>query len=182
MEVVGGEFYGYRTDFRQMSNGGFSGEVTARGMAVSFGCTAADYAGFVPGSISVAARGGCSFLEIGRAAQLYGASGCIIVNNEGGVLNGRLGEPDEGMLVTIPVVGTTTTMGQALIDLVSASPTMLHVSVVTERRTVTVSNIIAQTKVGSPDSVVVVGSHLDGVAAGSGINASSHASVVACDS
>ena len=48
--------------------------------------------------------------------------------------------------------------------------TTLHVSVTTERRTVTVSNIIAETKQGDRDSVVVVGSHLDGVAAGSGIN------------
>ena len=43
-------------------------------------------------------------------------------------------------------------------------------SVLTERRTVTVSNIIAETQQGDPDSVVVVGSHLDSVAAGSGIN------------
>ena len=52
-------------------------------------------AGFVRGSVAIVQRGGCSFLEIGRAAQLYGASGCIIVNNEGGVLNGRLGTPEE---------------------------------------------------------------------------------------
>jgi hypothetical protein len=87
-------------------------------MAVGFGCAASDYAAFVPGSISIAQRGGCSFLEIGRAAQQYGASACIVANNEAGVLNGRLGEPEEGALVTIPVVGTTTDIGEELIALV----------------------------------------------------------------
>ena len=74
------------------------------------------------------------------------------------------------MLVNIPVVGTTTAAGEGLIALAESDVTTVRLSVVTERRTVTVSNIIAETKQGDPDSVVVVGSHLDGVAAGSGIN------------
>ena len=45
---------------------------------------------------------------------------------------------------------------------------MLHV--VTEHRTVICSNVIATTISGDPAHTLLVGSHMDGVAAGPGIN------------
>jgi Zn-dependent M28 family amino/carboxypeptidase len=80
---------------------------------------------------------------------------------------GTLGAPG----ITIPVVGLGYADGEAIVLQVRGSATVtLHVVTSTEseiRRTV---NVLADTKKGDPNNVVVVGAHLDSVIAGPGIN------------
>ena len=158
----------YRTDFREMSNGAFSGEVSGVAAVAGTGCSASDFAGFAPGSIALIMRGGCSFFEKGANAQRFGAAGSVIVNNVGGVLHGTLG--DTGSEVGIPVMGMTQSAGEQLISVAGEQTFTLAMSVVVDVRTVTCSNIIAETRQGDDSNVIVVGSHLDSVAAGPGIN------------
>jgi Zn-dependent M28 family amino/carboxypeptidase len=78
------------------------------------------------------------------------------------VFGGTLGDP-----VMIPVFGTTFAIGQNLI----ANPTvLLHMVALVKYGWVGVSNIIAETRTGDPNSVIIVGSHYDSVSAGPGVN------------
>ena len=123
------------------------------------------------GSIALIERGGgCGFFEKCLLAQQRGAGGCVVYNApaEDGVTRGTLGET--GSQITIPSIGTTRAAGLALAQYATDDETIFELNVVTDVRTVMCSNIIATTTSGDPDSIVVIGSHMDGVAAGPGIN------------
>lgn len=132
------------------------------------GCEAADFAGFTAGNIALVQRGSCDFFVKATNAQAAGAS-AVIIFNEGQpgrdeLLEGTLGAP-----VTLPVVGISYADGVAL----AAAPATARVFTSTEvdlDRTTT--NVIADLprRTKNPDQVVVVGAHLDSVAAGPGIN------------
>ncbi len=170
-------------DFSVMSYSG-SGDVTAAVTAVDIveptgignvstsGCEAADFAGFPAGTIALVQRGSCSFRLKAANAKAAGASGTIVFN-EGqagrtGVVNGTLGEPPFDQ----PVVGTTYEVGVALSNGVrngsTGSTARLRTDMINEERTTV--NLLAETPGGDPNSVVVVGSHLDSVSRGAGIN------------
>ena len=136
------------------------------------GCEAADFAGFPAGAIALMQRGTCSFGAKAQNAQAAGASGAIIFNegnNAGrsGIINGTLGVP-----VAVATVGTTYALGADLANGVdngnTGSTARLRVDRLNETRTS--RNIIAETKSGDANSVVVVGAHLDSVPRGAGIN------------
>src|SRR5262249_6012454 len=76
---------------------------------------------------------------------------------------GTLGGP----VVTIPVISTSFAVGQELAD---QSGVEVHVKTDTTSETRSTSNVIAETKSGRSDRVVVVGAHLDSVLEGFGIN------------
>ncbi|KAA0022127.1 M28 family metallopeptidase [Antrihabitans cavernicola] len=127
------------------------------------GCTASDYDGIdARGAIALVPRGVCPFVEKQRAAAERGAAAVIIVNNTDGPLGGTLDDKDVG---AIPVVSVSTADGPAL----AALP---EVTLVVDAATTQVKtrNIIAQTKTGSTDDVVMAGAHLDSVPEGPGIN------------
>src|SRR5690606_10673095 len=120
------------------------------------GCEADDYAGGTyAGTIAVIRRGGCTFAQKQAMAAGAGAVGAIIVNNVGGPLAGTIGSPDDGV---IPTVGVTPEVGLTL----TAGTTATIVSVATFTPS-TSRNVIAQTRTGRPDNVVMIGSHLDSV-------------------
>ncbi|MGV9302512.1 M28 family metallopeptidase [Nonomuraea sp. NPDC003727] len=169
--------YVLATDFATMTYSG-SGDVTGTVQAVDLvlppapapsstsGCEPSDFAGFTPGNIALLQRGTCTFQAKVANAQAAGAS-AVIVFNEGqpgreGLLNGTVGVP-----ATIPVVGTTFATGNEL----AAAGTVVQVKTMTEsdphRKT---RNVIAENRFGDPDKVVALGSHLDSVVAGPGIN------------
>ncbi|MEV8631037.1 M28 family metallopeptidase [Streptosporangium sp. NPDC051023] len=175
--------YASGTDFRPMTYSG-SGNVTADVQAVDLvlpptpapsstsGCEAADFAGFVPGNIALLQRGTCNFQVKAELAQAAGASGVIIFNEgqpgEGandrrGLLTGTLGEPT----THIPVVGAAFAVGNEL----AASGTRVTLTVNAEsdlhRKT---RNVLAESRWGDPNKVVMLGGHLDSVAEGPGIN------------
>jgi Zn-dependent M28 family amino/carboxypeptidase len=128
------------------------------------GCEASDFANFPTGSIALLQRGTCEFgLKAANASQA-GAAGAIIYN-EGQpgrteMLSPTLGEHP----VTIPVVGVSYELGRDLVgDTVHLKT---DVSVVTS----TTRNVLAQTRTGRTDNVVMLGGHLDSVPEGPGIN------------
>lgn len=171
-------------DFGTMSYSG-SGDVTAGVTAVDLvlppgaaantstsGCEAADFAGFPAGDVALMQRGTCAFRVKAENAQAAGASAAIIFN-EGqagrtAVIFGTLSPP----VLDFPVIGTTFALGNDLANGVTNGDTGSEVHLVTnviaEDRTT--RNVIAETPVGDPNRVVVVGAHLDSVSRGPGIN------------
>jgi Zn-dependent M28 family amino/carboxypeptidase len=131
------------------------------------GCEADDFAGFVAGRIALLQRGECSFRVKALNAQAAGAGGAVIfargVAGETNVILGTLG--DTG--VTIPVVGASFAVGQALYSTDSSVVARLFTSTISEIRTTT--NVIAETRGGDPNKVVVVGAHLDTVPESPGV-------------
>jgi Zn-dependent M28 family amino/carboxypeptidase len=142
-----------------------SGDVTASVSTVSAitGCDETDFAGFPAGDIALISRGACSFALKATNASNAGASGVVIYNNIPGTLNGTLSST---FALDISVTSVTQDVGQAL---AATSGLILRLKTDTFRGTATTSNVIAETKGGNPDNVVMVGAHLDSVNAGPGI-------------
>lgn len=131
------------------------------------GCEASDFAGFPAGAVALVQRGTCPFYDKAVNAQAAGASAVIIFNEgqEGrtDVFGGTLGAPD----VSVPVISTSYAIGA---DLASPAGTTVRIKTDTTSETKTTWNVIAETKKGNPDNIVMSGSHLDSVPAGPGIN------------
>jgi Zn-dependent M28 family amino/carboxypeptidase len=142
-----------------------SGDVTAPATSVpNVGCDAEDFAGFPAGNIALVSRGVCPFAQKAVNAEAAGASAALIYNNAPGELNGTLGSDHTG---DIPVVSTTQALGQ---ELVATDGLVLRVKTDTFRGEATTSNILAESKTGDPNNIVMSGAHLDSVAPGPGIN------------
>ncbi len=142
-----------------------SGDVTAAVSTVSAitGCVAADFAGFPAGHIALISRGACTFATKATNAFNAGASGVVIYNNAPGTLNGTL---SSSFTLDIPVTAVTQEVGQQL----AATPGLvMRLKTDTFRGQATTSNVIAETKGGSANNVVMAGAHLDSVNAGPGI-------------
>ena len=132
------------------------------------GCEPSDFAGVPAGNIALVQRGICSFGIKAANAQAAGASAVIIFNQGNdptreGLIVGTL-LPD-GAGVTIAVVGASFANGSALAQ-AGSSATII----VPPPENVTQYNVIAESRDGTPNNVVMVGAHLDSVQAGSGIN------------
>jgi hypothetical protein len=157
----------------------------------SSGCTAADFAGFVPGRIALIQRGTCFFGEKVLNAQAAGAAGVIIFNegNPGrtGVLSGNLVDAAGNRIVpTIPVVFTSFDIGnnllneyQQAVQAGTALPVMnLSIQGIVDPNRDDY-NVIAESKGGNKNHVVVVDAHLDAIyGAGMLDNASGSATIL----
>ena len=169
--------YTYGVDFQTMDYSA-SADITASVQAVDLllpptggstsGCEDSDFAGFTAGNIALIQRGTCTFGEKAINAEEAGAAGAIIFNegntpDRSGLLLGTLGAP-----VAIPVVGTTDQLGVDLNALIGDGLT-IHLQTDTLSEIRSTFNVLAETG-GRADRVVVVGAHLDSVAAGPGIN------------
>jgi Zn-dependent M28 family amino/carboxypeptidase len=147
-----------------------SGDITAPVTAllappadVTPGCEAGDFAGFPVGQIALISRGACTFALKATNAYNAGAAGVVIYNNIPGTLNGTLGN---GFTLDISVTSVTLDVGQQL----AATPGLvLRLKTDTFRGIATTSNVIAESKGGNPDNVIMAGAHLDSVNAGPGI-------------
>lgn len=139
------------------------------------GCTAADFDASMSGRIAVIQRGGCNFGVKVLNAQAAGAIGVIIFNegNPGrtGVVNGSLVDAAGNTIVpTIPVAFTSFGIGTNLLDQYEAavqagSPlptTSLSVDVIVDPNRLD-WNVIAESKGGDKNHVVVVDAHLDAI-------------------
>ncbi|WP_051053562.1 M28 family metallopeptidase [Mycolicibacterium chubuense] len=148
--------------------GGVSGPiVAARAGDDTPGCTPSDYDGLpTQGAVVVVDRGSCPFGAKQTIAADRGAVALIVANNEdeGDLVGATLGENTP---VKIPVIGVTKAAGAQLRGQQGSPATIsLNAGVRVERT----RNVIAQTKTGSTSDVVMVGSHLDSVPEGPGIN------------
>jgi len=157
----------------------------------SSGCTTADFSGFVSGRIALIQRGACNFGVKVLNAQAAGASGVIIFNegNPGrtGVLSGSLVDASGNRIVpTIPVAFTSFAAGNSLLteyqQAVQAG-TALPVMNISIQGVVNPNaddyNVIAESKGGNPNHVLVVDAHLDAIfGAGMLDNASGSATIL----
>ena len=135
------------------------------------GCEATDFppAGPEP-QVALIQRGTCFFEDKAKNAQDAGYDAAIIFNEgqpgRDELFIGTLGSP-----VNIPVVGLSFADASALYAQTQAGPVTVRVFTSTEvNLNATTSNIIADSKGGDADKVVVVGAHLDSVVPGPGIN------------
>lgn len=130
------------------------------------GCTAADYPAEVSGNIALISRGTCPFGEKAALAKAAGAVGTVIYNNVDGALAGTLG----GVGDYAPTVGVTSEVGQSLLEQITAGGVEVHLDVDATEENRTTYNVIAETKEGDHNNVLVLGGHTDSVFAGPGIN------------
>jgi Zn-dependent M28 family amino/carboxypeptidase len=136
------------------------------------GCADADYEG-VSGKVALVQRGTCPFVEKWERAQAAGATG-VIIYNEGNTpdrQNPIFVDNQPNPPAKIAAVITSYTLGN---DLLQAYKQKLNPTVdfkvygtFADRF---LPQVIAETKGGDPNHVVVVGAHLDSVPAGPGIN------------
>lgn len=144
-----------------------AGEATKPLVKVTnLGCDAADYPAEVSGNIALISRGTCPFAQKSLNAKAAGAVAAIIYNNVAGELSGTLGSPFKDYA---PVVGISQEDGKVLLDKLAqgAVTAAFKLDAVVEER---VSyNVIAETKGGDHDNVLILGGHTDSVPAGPGI-------------
>jgi len=135
------------------------------------GCSASDFSGFVPGRIALIQRGTCFFGVKVQNAQAAGASG-VIIFNEGnttpdrtGLLVGSLSDAAGNPIIpTIPVAFTTFAVGQSLYNQAQQSPPVMNLSIPAIVKPNTPDyNVIAESKGGDKNHVVVVDAHLDAI-------------------
>ena len=144
---------------------GIDGPLVAAPADETPGCVPADYDGLpVPGSVILVDRGSCRFGEKAAIAARLGAVAVIVADNvDEEKMGGTLGDDNQ---VKIPVVGVSKADGARL----RAAPGPVSLKVDADTKTITARNVIAQTKTGSTQDVVMVGAHLDSVPDGPGIN------------
>jgi Zn-dependent M28 family amino/carboxypeptidase len=134
------------------------------------GCEESDFDGFTAGNVALMQRGTCDFAVKAENAEKAGASAAIIFN-EGqpgrtDLLAGTLG----GNVRGIPVLGLSYADGAELVESARTEETTVHAFASTLNEPRPTKNVIADTKTGDKDRTVVVGSHLDSVLEGPGIN------------
>ena len=162
-------------DFQTMKYSG-SGDVTADAVAVDVpapgqtgtaGCEEGDFEGFAAGAIALVQRGGCDFSVKASNAHRAGAGALVVFNlpGEEGLVNGTLARP-----FPLPVIETPHALGAELTAAARAGGLRLRVRTDTAAGTRSSSNVIAETRWGRSDNVVVAGAHLDGVPEGAGVN------------
>lgn len=145
------------------AEGGTTGPLVVVPEDADTGCTAADYASIdATDAIVLIRRGGCTFAQKTQVAAGEGALAVIVSNNVAGPVNGTLGETQ-----AIPAGSVTQADGTALAAL-AGEDTVLRLEA--ELVETTSRNVIAQTRTGSRDNVVMAGAHLDSVPEGAGIN------------
>jgi Zn-dependent M28 family amino/carboxypeptidase len=155
------------------------------------GCTAADFNGFEPGRIALIQRGTCFFGVKVLNAQAAGATG-VIIFNEGNpdrtdVLAGSLQDAAGTPIVpTIPVAFTSFDIGSHLLDqyheaIRAGGPLpVMNLSIVgVSDPNADDYNVIAESRGGDKNHVLVVDAHLDAIyGAGMLDNASGSATIL----
>ena len=181
-EIGGGQFGG---DFGSMYNS-TSTDITAPVWAIDLnlpappaansntsGCEASDYDGMPDGAIALVQRGTCPFATKFGLAEASGAGGVVFFNE------GTPGMPDRQVTLWFNVTGLQTPFMSASIQTATALAngvnngfTGLRARFKIDWRpgTYPTRNVIAETRWGDPNKVIVVGAHLDSVGTGNGIN------------
>jgi len=132
------------------------------------GCRTADYGtASVKGAIAVVDDTGCSVVDKQNAAVAEGAVGLLVVSAPGtGGSPAGLFTPGYYQQLTVPV-GIIDNDANAALRRTTAPVTLIldNKPVMKKAR-----NVLAQTKTGDSDNVVMVGAHLDSAPASPGIN------------
>ncbi|KAK6581644.1 hypothetical protein PZA11_005341 [Diplocarpon coronariae] len=139
------------------------GSTTAPLIAVANqGCQEADYPPEVKNKIVIITRGVCAYDRKSTLAKQAGAAGAIIYNIFDGdvVLEAQFNAAGN----YVPTVGVSWETGQALLK--SLGTANLEIST----KNVPTKNIIAETRAGDHNNVLMLGAHTDSVRSGPGIN------------
>ena len=133
------------------------------------GCEPEDFANFPAGHIAFIQRGTCTFQAKAENAAKAGALAVVIFNqgnsaDREGLFSGSLTGEYAG---EIAVIGMPTAIALRLLE---TNDLLLSMNVQTKVDVKTTHNVIADSKYGNPDNLVVLGSHLDSVHDGPGIN------------
>lgn len=148
--------------------GGIEAALAVVPVDATTGCEATDYAaGAFTGKIALIQRGGCDFALKQQTAAAAGAVAAIVSNNTEGALSGTLGDP---AAARIPTGGVTQAEGAKLAAEAAAGPVTVSLDLRQLQETRTTRNVIAETKGGKAANTVMLGSHLDSVTEGAGIN------------
>jgi Zn-dependent M28 family amino/carboxypeptidase len=150
------------------------------------GCTAADFSGFVAGRIALIQRGGCNFgVKILNAEAAHAAG--VIIFNEGNpgrtdLLVGSIVDAAGNSFVpTIPVAFTTFDVGANLLQQYQNGPApVMNINIqAIVKENADDWNVIAESKGGDKNHVLVVDAHLDAIyGAGMLDNASGSATIL----
>ncbi|MDT7783791.1 MAG: hypothetical protein QOF58_2210 [Pseudonocardiales bacterium] len=148
----------------QTPAGGITGPLRVVPEDATTGCEATDFDGQdFTGSVALIRRGGCTFEQKHLNAFARGAIAVLVSNNVDGPLsNVTLTNPGK-----IPTGGVSKADSTTLIGKAGASVT---VDMRFHNETRTQRNVVAQTRTGRTNNVVMAGSHLDSVEVGPGIN------------
>jgi len=173
LAVDGGPTFETGDDFKAMiysASGDLSAAVTPVGFddGQDSGCDAADFDGFVAGTIAFAPPGQCFRRQVVLNAVAAGAVALVVSYPQY-----AKGEPRRPTLLSpdgidIPVLSATGEVGEAL-QAAAEDGSQVHITVTTEIGSAMVHNVIAESH-GIADRVVMLGGHLDGVHDGPGIN------------
>ncbi len=135
------------------------------------GCEPEDFTGFPAGNIALIQRGTCFFEVKAENAAAAGASGVLFFNQGNTDTPDRNGIPGvtlgNGYTGGIPAINATYALGAAL-SAVSGLEMRIFANV--SRVPSTTENLIAESRRGDPNNVIMAGAHLDSVPAGPGIN------------
>ncbi len=133
------------------------------------GCEASDFTGFPSGNIALIQRGTCTFEIKVENAAAAGAVGAIFFNQGN--------TPDRTGLAAITLSANNTSGIPAVmatydrgVEWSGISGLTMHIVTDVFRGPVDTSNVLAETRKGDDENVVMAGAHLDSVAAGPGIN------------
>jgi hypothetical protein len=134
------------------------------------GCEATDYTGVPAGAVIIVQRGTCTFAQKFTLADASPAGAMVFINE------GQPGRTEplwfnfDGL--DIPTFAATIETGTMLSNGVLSGNTGLTARFKIDWRpgTYDTDNVIAETKAGDPNNVIVVGAHLDSVGTGPGIN------------
>lgn len=130
------------------------------------GCVSENYPPELEGAVAFTSRGECTFGEKATLAKAAGAVGVIIYNNEAGELSGTLGEPFGEYAASLGISLEDSEPILAALEEGDVTVDFEVDAVIEERITY---NVIAETKEGDHDNVLVLGGHSDSVPAGPGI-------------
>ena len=133
------------------------------------GCQDADWTSVsVVDAVALVKRGDCTYPEKSALAEKYRARGLLIYND--GTASDRL-QPIQGVRnnlnTTIPAYFLSYNLGMQLVNAGTNARVMMNIDVSDANG---IGNICADTQTGDKTKTIVVGSHSDGVPAGSGIN------------
>ena len=170
--------YKEKEDFNVMSfspSAHISGEIESvdlelgAGNSSSSGCEQDDFTSFSKGKIALIQRGTCAFSQKAVNAQNAGAVAVLIFNqgNEPTREDAFGGTLSADANIKIPVFSLSYKLGVSLSNTTDA---VLNMQVQTVVETKTTYNVVAETPGGRADNVVMLGSHLDSVPAGPGLN------------
>lgn len=135
---------------------------------VPSGCAVGDYPAAVPkGAIAVVDDTRCSVVDKQNSAVAKGAVALVVLSTPGSQgAPPTLFNPGYFKQLTVPVAVAGAYAASAL----ARTTAPIHLVLDAENVKITSRNVLAQTKTGSPNDVIMVGAHLDGPRDSPGIN------------